>query len=117
MSMTTLPSVVVELPEITNIDALVRSIGRLAREQNVLRAKGYLAVAGKPMRLLVQSVGERGAAISFDRPWGETPRRSKLVVIGEHGDIDEAAIKAGAWYLEHDPEKWVRFFRKDHAQK
>jgi cobalamin biosynthesis protein CobW len=23
------------------------------------------------------------------------PRRSKLVVIGEHGDIDEAAIRAG----------------------
>jgi cobalamin biosynthesis protein CobW len=87
-------SIVVELPEITDIDALVRSIGRLAREQNVLRAKGYLAVAGKPMRLLLQSVGER-VRHQFDRPWGTTPRRSKLVVIGEHGDIDEAAIKAG----------------------
>jgi len=52
-------SIVVELPEITDIDALVASIGRLAREQNVLRTKGYLAVRGKPMRLLVQSVGER----------------------------------------------------------
>src|SRR5882757_5169224 len=87
-------SIVVELPEITDIDALVASIGRLAREQNVLRAKGYLAVAGKPMRLLVQSVGER-VRHQFDRPWGATPRRSKLVVIGEQGDIDEAAIKAG----------------------
>jgi cobalamin biosynthesis protein CobW len=86
-------SIVVELPEITDIDALVRSIGRLAREQNVLRAKGYLAVAGKPMRLLVQSVGER-VRHQFDRPWGATPRRSRLVVIGEHGDIDETAIKA-----------------------
>ena len=87
-------SVVVELPEITDIDVLVRSIGRLAREQNVLRAKGYLAVAGKPMRLLVQSVGER-VRHQFDKPWGTTPRRSKLVMIGEHGDINEAAIKAG----------------------
>jgi cobalamin biosynthesis protein CobW len=87
-------SVVVELPEITDIDALVRAIGRLAREQNVLRAKGYLAVASKPRRRVVQSVGER-VRHQFDRPWGETARRSKLVVIGEQGDIDEAAVKAG----------------------
>ena len=87
-------SVVVELPEITDIDALVAMIGRLAREQNVLHAKGYLAVAGKPMRLLLQSVGER-VRHQFDKPWGAMPRRSKLVVIGEHGDIDEAAIRAG----------------------
>lgn len=87
-------SVVVELPEVTDIDALVRAIGRLAREQNVLRAKGYLAVAGKPMRLLLQSVGER-VRHQFDRPWGRSPRRSRLVLIGEQGDIDEAAIRAG----------------------
>ena len=87
-------SVVVELPEIVDIDALLASIGRLAREQNVLRAKGFLPVKGKPLRLLVQSVGER-VRHQFDRPWGASPRRSKLVVIGEHGDINEQAIKAG----------------------
>jgi cobalamin biosynthesis protein CobW len=87
-------SVVIDLPEITDIDALVRSIAKLAREQNVLRAKGYLAVAGKPMRLLVQSVGER-VRHQFDKPWGGSPRQSKLVVIGERGDIDETAIRAG----------------------
>ncbi len=87
-------SVVVDLPEITDVDALVASIQRLAREQNVLRAKGYVAVAGRPMRLLVQSVGER-VRHQFDMPWGTRPRRSKLVLIGEHDDIDEAAIKAG----------------------
>ncbi|MFK5073747.1 GTP-binding protein [Klebsiella pneumoniae] len=31
----------------------------------------------------------------FDKPWGAGPRNSRLVVIGEHGDIDEAAIRAG----------------------
>jgi cobalamin biosynthesis protein CobW len=87
-------SVVVELPEITDIEALAGAVGRLAREQNVLRAKGYLAVAGKPMRLLLQAVGER-VRHQFDRPWGTSPRRSKLVLIGEQGDIDEAAIRAG----------------------
>ena len=75
-------------------DRLVASVQRLAREQNVLRAKGYIAVAGKPMRLLLQAVGER-VRHQFDATWGTRPRRSKLVVIGEHGDIDEAAIRAG----------------------
>jgi cobalamin biosynthesis protein CobW len=87
-------SVVIDLPEVGDIDALVASVQRLAREQNVLRAKGYIAVAGKPMRLLVQAVGER-VRHQFDRPWGGEPRRSRLVVIGEQGDIDAAAIKAG----------------------
>src|ERR1700760_3101836 len=87
-------SVVVDMPEIVDVDTLVASIARLARDQNVLRAKGYLAVKGKPMRLLVQSVGER-VRHQFDKPWGASPRQSKLVVIGEHGDIDEAAIKTG----------------------
>jgi cobalamin biosynthesis protein CobW len=87
-------SVVVELPEISDIDALVSSIKRLAREQNILRAKGYLAIAGKPMRLLVQSVGAR-VQHQFDQPWGVRPRRSRLVLIAERADIDESAIKAG----------------------
>jgi cobalamin biosynthesis protein CobW len=87
-------SVVVDLPEVTDVDALVASIARLAREQNVLRAKGYLAVNGKPMRLLVQSVGER-VRHQFDKAWGSAPRQSKLVVIGEQGDIDERAIRQG----------------------
>ena len=87
-------SVVIELPEIRDLDRLVASVQRLAREQNVLRAKGYIAVAGKPMRLLLQAVGER-VRHQFDSAWGMRPRQSKLVVIGEHGDIDEAAIRAG----------------------
>ena len=87
-------SIVIELPEIRDLDRLVASVQRLAREQNVLRAKGYIAVAGKPMRLLLQAVGVR-VRHQFDATWGTRPRRSKLVVIGEHGDIDEAAIRAG----------------------
>jgi cobalamin biosynthesis protein CobW len=87
-------SVVIDLPEVTDIDVLTASIARLAREQNVLRAKGYLAVKGKPMRLLVQSVGER-VRHQFDKPWGASPRQSRLVVIGEQSDIDEQAIRAG----------------------
>src|SRR6266700_7843072 len=87
-------SVVIELPEVSDIDALIGAIQRLAREQNILRAKGYLAIPGKPMRLLVQSVGAR-VRHQFDQPWGARPRQSRLVVIGEQGDIDAAAIRAG----------------------
>jgi len=87
-------SVVIDLPEISDIDALVATLQRLAREQGVLRAKGYIAVAGKPMRLLLQAVGER-VRHQYDTPWGARPRQSKLVLIGEQGDINEATIRAG----------------------
>jgi cobalamin biosynthesis protein CobW len=87
-------SVVIDLPEVSDIDALVASVQRLAREQGVLRAKGYIAVAGKPMRLLLQAVGER-VRHQYDTPWGARPRQSKLVLIGEQGDINESSLKAG----------------------
>lgn len=86
-------TVVIELPEIADPAALVAAIERLAREQNILRVKGHIAVAGKPMRLLVQAVGER-VRHQYDRPWGTDARRSALVVIAEHHDVDEAAIRA-----------------------
>ncbi len=85
-------SVVVDLPEVTDPDALSAAIVRLAEELNILRVKGHVAVAGKPMRMLVQAVGAR-VRMQFDKPWGTAPRRSQLVVIAEHDDIDEAAIR------------------------
>jgi cobalamin biosynthesis protein CobW len=86
-------SVAISLPETLDPEALAESIRRLAREQNILRVKGYVAVKGKPMRLLVQAVGERVRS-QFDRPWGDTPRTSQLVVIAERHHIDRAAIEA-----------------------
>jgi cobalamin biosynthesis protein CobW len=85
-------SVVIDLPEVGDVEDLVARIRRLAREQHILRVKGYIAVQGKPMRLLVQAVGER-VRHQFDRPWGGNPRRSQLVVIAEHHDINEPAIR------------------------
>ena len=86
-------SVVIDLPEVGDIADLVARVQRLARELHILRVKGHVAVAGRPMRLLLQAVGER-VRHQFDRPWGDAPRRSQLVVIGEHHDIDPAAIRA-----------------------
>ena len=86
-------TVVIELPEVADPERLVAAIERLAAERNILRVKGHVAVTGKPMRLLVQAVGER-VRHQYDRPWGTEARRSALVVIAEHDDIDEAAIRA-----------------------
>src|SRR6195952_266449 len=86
-------SVSISLPETLDPEVLAESIRRLAREQNILRVKGYVAVKGKPMRLLVQAVGERVRS-QFDRPWGDSPRTSQLVVIAERHHIDRAAIEA-----------------------
>ena len=86
-------SVVIELPEQADVAALTARVVALAREHAILRVKGYIAVPGKPMRLLLQAVGER-VRTQFDRPWGPEPRRSRLVVIAERGDIDAAAIRA-----------------------
>jgi len=83
---------VIDLPEVLDPDSLAAAIIRLAEDQNILRVKGHVAVAGKPMRLLVQAVGAR-VRMQYDRPWGSTPRRSQLVVIAEHDDIDEGAIR------------------------
>jgi cobalamin biosynthesis protein CobW len=85
-------TVVIDLPEVTDTDALAAAIVRLADEQKILRVKGHVAVAGKPMRLLVQAVGAR-VRMQFDKPWGSAVRQSQLVVIAEHDDIDPVAIR------------------------
>ncbi|MEL7464816.1 MAG: cobalamin biosynthesis protein CobW [Pseudomonadota bacterium] len=85
-------SIVVDIPEIDDPNDLAARVEALARERNILRVKGYAAVAGKPLRLLIQAVGAR-VRHQFDRPWKpEEGRRGRLVVIGEQGDIDAAAI-------------------------
>jgi cobalamin biosynthesis protein CobW len=85
-------TVVIELGEVADPEALQAAIIRLAREQDILRVKGYVAVAGKPMRMLVQAVGAR-VRTQYDRPWGDTPRATRLVVIAEHDKVNEAAIR------------------------
>ena len=87
-------TIVIDLPEVDSPGDLVRRITRLAETQNILRVKGYVAVAGKPMRLLVQAVGAR-VRHQYDRPWEpDEPRKGHLVVIAEHDDIDMDAIRS-----------------------
>ena len=85
-------SIVVDIPELADPSDLVRVIEKLAQEHNILRIKGYAAVRGKAMRLLVQAVGMR-VRHQYDRPWKpDEPRRGRLVVIAEHDDIDAQMI-------------------------
>jgi cobalamin biosynthesis protein CobW len=86
-------TIVVTLPRDSDTGSIVARVETIARDHSVLRAKGYVAVAGKPMRLLVQGVGTRVRA-QFDRAWrADEERVSRIVVIGERG-IDHAAITA-----------------------
>ncbi len=86
-------TIVVDLPEIADPQALADRVAALATAQKILRVKGHVAVEGRPMRLLVQAVGAR-VRHQFDRPWGAQPRQGRLVVIAEKGDLDAAAVKA-----------------------
>jgi cobalamin biosynthesis protein CobW len=86
-------SFVVALPEIDDTDALLARLKMVADTHDVLRIKGFAAVAGKPLRLAVQGVGHRFRS-SFDRPWSEREKRQgHIVVIGETG-LDRATIEA-----------------------
>ena len=81
------------LPQLASVDDLLPKLADIAAEHDILRIKGFVAVRGKPLRLLVQGVGPRFSQ-SFERAWraGES-RTGRLVVIGEKG-LDRAAIEA-----------------------
>ncbi|MEM1064555.1 MAG: cobalamin biosynthesis protein CobW [Pseudomonadota bacterium] len=85
-------SVIIDIPEFSDPGELAARVEALAKAQNILRVKGYAAIIGKPMRLLLQAVGAR-VRYQYDRPWApEEGRRGRLVVIAEHDDVDAAAI-------------------------
>ncbi len=86
-------SFVVDIPATTDPAGLLRRLAAVARTHDVLRMKGFVEVSGKPMRLLVQGVGQRFRQ-QFEQPWRHNEeRRSRLVVIGEKG-LDRAAVAA-----------------------
>jgi len=83
----------IDIGEASNKDALLERVAKVIAEHEVLRLKGFAAVAGSPARLLIQAVGPRLNSY-FDRPWKQAePRNSELVVIGMKG-LDQASIAA-----------------------
>lgn len=84
-------SFVVNLPEIAGTDAFLARVQDAISAHGVLRLKGFAAVPGKPMRMVIQAVGPR-IDTHFDRAFADDePRATRLVVIGQHG-LDQAAI-------------------------
>jgi G3E family GTPase len=60
----------------------------------LVRAKGFVNLAGEPRRAFLERAGAR-TGLTFDEPWGERPRRTELVLIGE--GLDAAAIRRQLW--------------------
>jgi cobalamin biosynthesis protein CobW len=80
-----------ELPQLKKPEELLSKLLPAIERHDILRVKGFLDVAGKEMRLVLQGVGPR-LQHYYDRAWapGED-RSSRLVVIGLKG-LDHAAI-------------------------
>ncbi|MEX1035224.1 MAG: cobalamin biosynthesis protein CobW [Sneathiella sp.] len=84
-------SFVLDIGEITSPEDLIFRLESAISAHDILRVKGFIAVAGKEMRMVLQGVGNR-LQHYFDRDWKEGEARiSKLVIIGKH-DIDKAAV-------------------------
>jgi cobalamin biosynthesis protein CobW len=85
-------SFVVKIDPIEDPDALAVALADAAQAHDILRIKGFAAVRGRPMRLVVQGVGPR-ISHYYDRDWapGEEPS-GQLVVIGQRG-LDQRAIR------------------------
>ncbi|MDN3555481.1 cobalamin biosynthesis protein CobW [Halomonas maura] len=73
--------VVIRLGEV-DAEALEARLAALLTAHQIYRAKGFAAIPGKPMRRVIQAVGERLDGY-YDRLWAQDePRHTELVVIG-----------------------------------
>lgn len=87
-------SFVAELGPVADPLSFVEKLKVVIAEHDILRLKGFANVPGKPMRLVIQAVGSR-IDHYFDRAWAPGEERAtRLVVIGLHDDMDDAAIRS-----------------------
>jgi G3E family GTPase len=69
--------------------AVIESLGA-----KLVRAKGFVHLAGDDRRGFVERAGVR-TQLTHQAPWGDTPRRTELVLIGD--GLDEAAVRRALW--------------------
>jgi len=83
-------SFVITLDEV-EAEPLQIALKGLLASHNIFRAKGFAALPGKPMRQVLQAVGER-LDVHFDRLWqADEARKTRLVFIGK--DLEEAVVR------------------------
>ncbi|MDZ7786756.1 MAG: cobalamin biosynthesis protein CobW [Halofilum sp. (in: g-proteobacteria)] len=82
-------------------DRLIDAVRQLVAEQTIYRVKGFVAAGDKPMRQVVQAVGER-IAHYFDRMWNaDEKRQTRLVFIGHDLDRERLHEVLAAAEVEH----------------
>ena len=71
---------------VTDRDRLLAALASLVTRHEIYRIKGFVAMPGLLMRLVVQGVGQRFDSY-FDRAWRSADvRATRLVLIGDHLD-------------------------------
>ncbi|MEM1368494.1 MAG: cobalamin biosynthesis protein CobW [Cyanobacteria bacterium P01_H01_bin.15] len=77
-------------PETPEAEQLVAGLRSLMAQSEIYRVKGFVNVAHKPMRLVLQGVGDR-FELFYDRRWREQEtRETRLVLIGR--DLEASGI-------------------------
>jgi cobalamin biosynthesis protein CobW len=90
-------SVSVELP-LVDQHLLLATLRELVDGHTIYRVKGFVALAGKPMRMVLHGVGRRFDSY-FDRRWrSDETRSTRLVLIGQELDqqVLQRALQAAA---------------------
>ncbi len=65
-------------------EQLIAKLKELVRQEEIYRIKGFVSVPNKPMRLVLQGVGNRFETF-YDRLWTkDEPRQTRLVFIGRN---------------------------------
>ncbi|MDY7560296.1 cobalamin biosynthesis protein CobW [Pseudomonas sp. 10B1] len=84
-------SISITLPQ-ADESLLFDALNQLVVQHGILRVKGFAAIPGKPMRLLIQGVGTRFDK-HFDRAWrADEERVTHLVLIGQK--LDAGVLEA-----------------------
>ena len=78
---------------VPDVDWLTSRLETAIEVHDILRVKGFVAVDGKDMRLLVQGVGNR-VSHYYDRPWESDEHRGGMLVVIGFRDLDRQAVMA-----------------------
>jgi G3E family GTPase len=71
------------------VEAVAHALG-----DRLVRAKGFVHLAGEPRRGFLEKAGAR-TELRFAEPWGDDAPATELVLIGD--DLDEAAVHRALW--------------------